>query len=200
MNWIKKDNQRNQGLCEIHFILFSILCVFSPAKHSLHSVFIFNITFHLYRPIQSIIPWLGIQEMLNRMHKLYKKMKKWTYLFHKASPICVWHSKFVQIRLGKHGGNADNRQWHISRHQLHRTGRHGPYLDLFERLVPGSVAGFTNVHVFSCKSLRLYFEIILQKAAKILSYIQKYRHTDLTYFLWEFLPLQTWPNICPEPC
>lgn len=88
------------------------------------------------------------------------------YLFYKAGPFGVRHGELVQVRLGEHGGHADDWQRRIAGQQLDAAGRHGPHLDLLERLVLGRVAGFTHVHVVGRKSLGLHFEIILRAKRK----------------------------------
>lgn len=84
------------------------------------------------------------------------------HLVHKAT-ICISHRSFL-VGLGEHGSYTNNRKRHLPRDQFHRTLWHGPYLDLFEELVPGSVAGFAHVDVLGSEALGLHFEIILQKA------------------------------------
>lgn len=89
-----------------------------------------------------------------------------SYLVHEAASVCRGHRQLVQVRLGKYGGDTDHRQRRLPRNELDGAPRHGPQLDLFEGLIPGSVARFTDVNVLGSEAFRLQFEIILRREKK----------------------------------
>lgn len=89
-----------------------------------------------------------------------------SYLVHEAASVCRGHRQLVQVRLGKYGGDTDHRQRRLPRNELDGAPGHGPQLDLFEGLVPGSVARFTDVDVLGSEAFRLQFEIILRREKK----------------------------------
>lgn len=107
------------------------------------------------------------------------------------------------ILRGKHWGNADHWQWHITRDKLHRAQRHGPHFDLLEGLGLCWVTRLADKDIFCPEAFWMQFEVFLQCFIKTIIDIKVHKYI---YFLKmnadvnSNIPWQTWPHISPVFC